>query len=121
MRPAVEMLVRLGADAILAHERGLAQRAAEGLARIPGLRLLGPARVEDKTGIVSFVIEGMHSDQIGQWLNAAGIAIRVGHHCAMPLHARLGIGVSCRASFYLYNTLDEVDAFVDAVAKAVAR
>lgn len=119
MRPAVEMLVRLGADAIVEHERGLATRAAAGLANLPGMRLLGPTNPEHKTGIVSFVVDGIHSDQIGQWLNAAGIAIRVGHHCAMPLHARLGIGVSCRASFYIYNTEAEADAFVEAVAKAI--
>jgi len=119
MRPAVEMLVRLGADAIVEHERGLATRAAAGLENLPGLRLLGPTNPEHKTGIVSFVVDGIHSDQIGQWLNAAGIAIRVGHHCAMPLHARLGIGVSCRASFYIYNTEAEADAFVEAVAKAI--
>lgn len=119
MKPAVEYLQQLGADSILAHERALATRAMEGLGGLPRVRLLGPESIAEKTGIVSFVVDGMHSDQIGQTLNAAGIAIRVGHHCAMPLHARLGIGVSCRASFYLYNTLDDADALVDSVARAL--
>jgi cysteine desulfurase / selenocysteine lyase len=119
MQPAVEYLQQLGAASILAHERQLAARAMEGLGRLPRVRLLGPESIAEKTGIVSFVVDGMHSDQIGQTLNAAGIAIRVGHHCAMPLHARLGIGVSCRASFYLYNTLDDADALVDTVARAL--
>ncbi len=119
MAPAIEYLTRVGSSAILAHERVLAQRAIDGLSSIPKLRILGPA-MERKTGIVSFVVDGMHSDQIGQYLNAAGIAIRVGHHCAMPLHARFGLGVSCRASFYFYNTLEEVDAFVHGVRRAVS-
>jgi|688.fasta_scaffold25987_1 cysteine desulfurase/selenocysteine lyase len=119
MQPAVEYLQRVGSDAILAHERKLAKRAIEGLSQIQGLRVLGPA-IEQKTGIVSFVISGVHSDQIGQYLNAKGIAIRVGHHCAMPLHERFGIGVSARASFYFYNTESEVDALVQGVEKAAS-
>ena len=93
----------------------LAAPAAE---HIPAEQL-GPA-IEQKTGIVSFVISGVHSDQIGQYLNAKGIAIRVGHHCAMPLHERFGIGVSARASFYFYNTESEVDALVQGVEKAAS-
>lgn len=119
MQPAVEYLQRVGSDAILAHERKLTRRAIEGLSHIQGLRVLGPA-IEQKTGIVSFVISGVHSDQIGQYLNAKGIAIRVGHHCAMPLHERFGIGVSARASFYFYNTETEVDALVQGVEKAAS-
>jgi cysteine desulfurase/selenocysteine lyase len=88
------------------------------LVKIPGLKILGPG-IQAKTGIISFVIDNIHPDQIGQYLNAVGIAIRVGHHCAMPLHQRFGLTASGRASFYLYNTLQEVDAFVDAVARSV--
>lgn len=119
MQPAVEYLQRVGGKAILAHERKLTQRAIDGLSQIQGLRVLGPA-IENKTGIVSFVISGVHSDQIGQYLNAKGIAIRVGHHCAMPLHERFGIGVSARASFYFYNTESEVDALVEGVERAAS-
>ncbi|MFO0014772.1 MAG: SufS family cysteine desulfurase [Planctomycetota bacterium] len=119
MKPAVDYLARVGSDRILAHERTLASRAIEGLRGIPGLKILGPA-IESKTGIVSFVVDNVHPDQIGQYLNALGIAIRVGHHCAMPLHQRFGLPASARASFYLYNTENEVDTFIEAVARAVA-
>ncbi|MFN9986711.1 MAG: aminotransferase class V-fold PLP-dependent enzyme, partial [Pirellula sp.] len=112
-------LQRIGSQAILAHERKLTRRAIDGLSQIQGLKILGPA-MEQKTGIVSFVIPGIHSDQIGQYLNAKGIAIRVGHHCAMPLHERFGIGVSARASFYFYNTESEADALIQGVEKAVS-
>jgi cysteine desulfurase/selenocysteine lyase len=117
MKPALEYLTRVGSQAILEHERRLAKRAIEGLSVVPGLRVLGP-KIEDKTGIVSFVVPGIHADQIGQYLNASGVAIRVGHHCAMPLHERFGLGVSARASFYFYNTQAEVDALVTATIRA---
>ena len=117
MKPALEYLTRVGSQAIIEHERRLAQSAIDGLTSIPGLRVLGPS-IEKKTGIVSFVVDQIHSDQIGHYLNAAGIAIRVGHHCAMPLHERFGLGVSARASFYFYNTLAEVDAFITATIRA---
>jgi cysteine desulfurase/selenocysteine lyase len=117
MKPAVEYLERIGSHRILAHERELAQRAIDGLSKIPGLKILGPG-IQAKTGIVSFVVDGIHPDQIGQYCNAVGVAIRVGHHCAMPLHERFALPASARASFYLYNTIEEVDAFVDAVARA---
>lgn len=117
LKPALEYLTRVGSSAILEHERRLASRAIEGLSSIRGLRVLGPA-IEDKTGVVSFVIPGIHADQIGHYLNASGVAIRVGHHCAMPLHERFGVGVSARASFYFYNTEAEVDAFVTATIRA---
>ncbi|MFN9602361.1 MAG: SufS family cysteine desulfurase [Planctomycetota bacterium] len=119
MKPAVEYLQRVGSRFILEHERKLADRAMKGLRGIRGLKILGPD-IEAKTGIVSFVVDRIHPDQIGQYLNAMGIAIRIGHHCAMPLHERFGLSASARASFYLYNTVAEVDTFVDAVARAVA-
>ncbi len=120
MKPALEYLLRVGSDQILSHEQNLTRRAIEGLQTIKNLRILGATEVNsgEKTGIVSFVIPGIHADQIGQYLNASGVAIRVGHHCAMPLHARFGLGVSARASFYFYNTEQEVDAFVTAVDRA---
>jgi cysteine desulfurase/selenocysteine lyase len=118
MKPAVEYLEGVGGENILSHERHLTLRAIEGLQAIPKLRILGPD-VGHKTGVVSFGVHGTHPDQIGQYLNAIGIAIRVGHHCAMPLHERFGWAASARASFYFYNTLSEVDAFIDAVDRAV--
>jgi cysteine desulfurase/selenocysteine lyase len=120
MKPALEYLMRIGSEQILAQERRLTIRAMEGLSTIKNLKVLGPSDIASgkKTGIVSFVLPGVHADQIGQYLNASGIAIRVGHHCAMPLHQRFGLGVSARASFYFYNTESEVDAFVTAVERA---
>jgi cysteine desulfurase/selenocysteine lyase len=120
MKPALEYLLRVGSDQILTHEQNLTRQAIEGLQTIKNLRIFGPTEVNsgEKTGIVSFVIPGIHADQIGQYLNASGVAIRVGHHCAMPLHARFGLGVSARASFYFYNTEQEVDVFVTAVERA---
>jgi len=117
LKPALEYLTRVGSQVILDHERKLAQRAIEGLSTIRGLRVLGPS-IGSKTGIVSFVVQGVHSDQIGQYLNASGVAIRVGHHCAMPLHERFGLGVSARASFYFYNTESEVDALITSTIRA---
>jgi len=118
MKPAVEYLEGIGSETILEHERKLANRAIGGLNGIPGLRILGPD-ISAKTGIISFVVNDMHPDQIGHYLNALGIAIRVGHHCAMPLHERFGLPASARASFYFYNTEDEVDALIDGVARAI--
>ena len=105
---AIDYLQRLGMDAIHAHERMLCTRAHEVLGSIAGLKFLGPAP-ERKSGIVSFTLDRVHAHDIAQLLDRQGIAVRAGHHCAMPLHKRLGINASTRASFYFYNTLDEVD------------
>jgi cysteine desulfurase/selenocysteine lyase len=85
----------------------LTRQAHELLSDIPGIHLLGPG-LEHKAGIVSFTIDGVHAHDIAQLLDRGGIAIRAGHHCAMPLHKRLKISASSRASFYLYNTPDEI-------------
>jgi cysteine desulfurase/selenocysteine lyase len=118
MRAAIEYLEQVGLAQIMAHERRLAQRAHEHLEQIADLRILGPS-VEHKSGIVSFAIEGVHPQDVASFLDRKGIAIRAGHHCAMPLHARFGISASSRASFYLYNTMAEVDAFADALNRAI--
>jgi cysteine desulfurase/selenocysteine lyase len=99
------------------HERTLVAKAEEGLRAIPGVRIYSPA-LEQKSGILSFSVDGIHGEEIARVLDGRGIAIRVGHHCAMPLHTRLGVSVTCRASFYLYNTLEEVDRFVQSVQHA---
>ena len=112
---AVRYLDAVGLDAIHAHERELADRMAEGLREIPGIRLLGDAPGAERVGLWSFDVAGVHAHDAGQLLDARGIAVRVGHHCAAPLHARYGITASVRASAALYNTADEIDAFLDAV------
>jgi cysteine desulfurase/selenocysteine lyase len=105
---AIDYLERIGFENIAAYERILARRAHELLGEIDGLRFLGPAP-EKKAGIVSFVLDKPHAHDVAQLLDRAGIAIRAGHHCTMPLHKRLGINASNRASFYFYNTLEEVE------------
>ena len=81
------------------------------------MRIIGPTENVDRGGAVSFVVDGVHAHDVGQILDDAGVAVRVGHHCAWPLHRRFGIAATVRASFALYNTLDEVDALVAAVRK----
>lgn len=107
---AIDYLRNIGLTSIREHELQLTRRAHELLAPIPGLRILGPAP-EEKGGIVTFVLAGVHPDDLSRLLDVQGIAVRAGHHCAMPLHERLGVSASCRASFYLYNTLQEVESF----------
>jgi len=105
---AIDYLNQVGMDAIRAHERRLAARAHEVLADLGDVRFLGPSP-DKKSGIVSFTLKGVHAHDIAQLLDRQGIAVRAGHHCAMPLHKRLGITASTRASFYFYNTLAEVE------------
>jgi cysteine desulfurase/selenocysteine lyase len=114
---AVDYLNRIGLDAIAAHEHTLTRRAHEVLSHIGGVRLLGPTP-EHKSGIVSFVVEGIHAHDVAQLLDRHGIAVRAGHHCAMPLHQRLGLTATTRASFYLYNTPAEIDQLGEALRDA---
>ncbi|MHA6288457.1 cysteine desulfurase [Maricaulis sp. CAU 1757] len=113
---AIRWLERHDRMAILEHERALMDRAMAGLAEIEGLRVIGTA--QDKGAIISFDIEGAHAHDIAQILDKYGVAVRAGHHCAQPLMARMGVNSTARASFAVYNTLDEADAFVDALKKA---
>ncbi|WP_367137844.1 cysteine desulfurase [Saccharothrix sp. HUAS TT1] len=115
---AVDYLNAVGMDRIAAHEHLLTEAALRGLAGIPGVRVVGPLDVVDRGGAVSFVVEGIHAHDAGQVLDSLGVAVRVGHHCAWPLHRRMDAAATVRASFYLYNTLDEVTALVDAVREA---
>jgi cysteine desulfurase/selenocysteine lyase len=111
---AVDYLLRVGFEAIGRHEQRLTRRAHEILSAVPGVRILGPAPAYT-AGIVSFVLEGIHAHDVAQRLDRQGVAVRAGHHCAMPLHKRLGVPASTRASFYLYNTLQEVEFLGTAV------
>lgn len=115
---AVDYLTAVGMDRIAAHEHTLTEAALRGLGEIPGVRIVGPLDTADRGGAVSFDVEGIHAHDVGQVLDSLGIAVRVGHHCAWPLHQRMNVAATVRASFYLYNTLDEVDAVVDAVREA---
>ncbi|MFJ2836478.1 MULTISPECIES: cysteine desulfurase [Nocardia] len=115
---AVRYLEDLGMDAIAAHEHALTGAALDGLGAIEGVRIIGPTENVDRGGAVSFVVDGIHAHDVGQILDDQGVAIRVGHHCAWPLHRKFGVAATARASFAVYNTLDEVDALVQAVRKA---
>ena len=111
---AIDYVRAIGLDAIHDHEQSLTQRAESGLRAIDGVNIVGPP-VSKKSGIVSFSIDGIHAHDIAQWLDSQGIAVRAGHHCAMPLHDALALNATVRASFYFYNTEEEVDRLVDAV------
>ncbi|HVL59970.1 MAG TPA: SufS family cysteine desulfurase [Microbacterium sp.] len=111
---AVRYLDAVGMDAVHAHERLLERRLRDGLREIAGVRLLGDAPAE-RVGLAAFDVDGVHAHDDGQFLDSRGIAVRVGHHCAAPLHARFGLTASVRASTALYNTTDEVDVFLDAL------
>jgi cysteine desulfurase/selenocysteine lyase len=113
---AVNYLSETGMDRIHAWEAALGQRMVAGLEAIPGIRVLGRAAGTARAGLAAFEVDGVHAHDVGQFLDAAGVAVRVGHHCAQPLHRRLGLSASTRASAYLYNTTAEVDAFLAAVA-----
>ncbi|MEU6728957.1 cysteine desulfurase [Nonomuraea wenchangensis] len=110
---AVDYLTGVGLEAIEAHERELTRYALEALREVPRLRVIGPETLEARGGTVSFTLEGIHPHDVGQILDDQfGVAVRVGHHCARPLHLRFGIPATTRASFYLYNTTGEIDALV---------
>ncbi|HEV8554824.1 MAG TPA: cysteine desulfurase [Actinophytocola sp.] len=110
---AVDYLTSLGMDNVAAHERQITAYALERLQAVEGLRVLGPATVEDRGGAVSFTLSGLHPHDIGQVLDARGIAVRGGHHCTKPLHRRFGVPASTRASAYLYSTPAEIDALAE--------
>lgn len=113
---AVNYLTETGLARIHQWETALGQRMVAGLEAIPGIRVLGPAAGEERIGLAAFDVEGVHAHDVGQFLDSRGIAVRVGHHCAQPLHRRLGLTATTRASAYLYNTTNDVDQFLDAVA-----
>ena len=98
-------------------EARLLERATAAVLRIDGLRILGTA--PHKAGVLSFVVDGAHSQDIALLIDQLGVAIRTGNHCAQPLLAHFGVTATCRASFAAYNTLEEVDAFADALERVI--
>ena len=115
---ACDYLDAVGMDNVAAHEEALTARALDALTDIPGVRILGPLTTVDRGGAVSFTVDEIHPHDVGQVLDELGIAVRTGHHCAWPLHRALGVQASTRASFYLYNTPDEIDALADGIRTA---
>jgi cysteine desulfurase/selenocysteine lyase len=116
---AARYLTEIGMDAVEAHENELVAAALDGLSGLGGVRIIGPTSVEHRGSPVSFVVDGVHAHDVGQVLDDGGVAVRVWHHCAWPLHRRFGIAATARASFAVYNTLDEVDRLVAGVKRAV--
>ncbi|MBK6764331.1 MAG: cysteine desulfurase [Micrococcales bacterium] len=116
---AVDYLDAIGLEAIHDHEVHLTGLALEGLMELPGIRIIGPTDLVDRGAAVSFVAEGIHSHDLGQVLDDSGVAVRVGHHCAWPLHRRFGVTATTRATFYLYNDAEDVAALVAATRRAL--
>lgn len=112
---AINYIESIGIENIAEHEQMLLQRATEGLMKIPGMRIFGTA--SHKAAVISFLVRDIHSYDMGMLLDKLGIAVRTGHHCAQPLMQRFGIQGTVRASFAIYNTAEEIDAFVAAVAR----
>jgi cysteine desulfurase/selenocysteine lyase len=110
---AVEYLGHLGMENVHAHEQAITAYALEGLATVPGLTVLGPLDAAQRGGAISFELAGVHPHDIAQVLDSRGVAVRAGHHCAKPAHARYGVQSSTRMSSYLYTTPDEIDALVE--------
>jgi cysteine desulfurase / selenocysteine lyase len=116
---AARYLGAIGMAAVEAHERELVAATIDGLSGIDSVRIVGPASMEDRGSPVSFVVDGVHAHDVGQVLDDDGVAVRVGHHCALPLHRRLGVAATARASFAVYNTAEEVDRLVAGVRRAL--
>ncbi|WP_179473421.1 cysteine desulfurase [Mycolicibacterium vinylchloridicum] len=116
---AARYLSALGMTAVEAHENELVAATLDGLAAIPQVRIIGPTDPAVRRSPVAFVVDGVHAHDVGQVLDDDGVAVRVGHHCAAPLHRRFGVAATVRASFAVYNTVDEVDRLVAGVKRAV--
>jgi cysteine desulfurase/selenocysteine lyase len=112
---AIEYLEKLGMERVTEHERALTRQALDGLAAIPGVRVFGPPSAVERGAVVSFAVEGLHPHDVAALLDAEGIAVRAGHHCAMPLMRRLGVVGTSRASFSVFNSPDEIATLLRAV------
>ncbi len=117
MAAAIDYVESVGLEAMAAHEMRLLRYATEALQALPGIRIIGTA--EDKSAVISFVADGVHPHDIGTFLDGDGVAIRTGHHCAEPLMERFGVPATARTSFAMYNTLEEVDAFVHSLRRTL--
>jgi cysteine desulfurase/selenocysteine lyase len=111
-------LSNVGLANIHAWELQLTERALQGLKSLEGVTVVGPQGLENRGGVISFVIDGLHPHDVGQVMDQYGVAVRTGHHCAWPLIRKLGLTGTTRASFYLYNDFSDVDVFLESVAAA---
>ena len=117
---AIDYLDELGLERITAHEHVLTERLLAGLAQRSWVRVVGPADAVDRVGAVAFDVQGVHAHDVGQVLDDQGVAVRVGHHCAWPLHRRMGVTATTRATLAAYNTPAEVDTMLDALDRGPA-
>jgi cysteine desulfurase/selenocysteine lyase len=115
---AIDYLEEVGLENVTRHEHELLVYGTEALLTIPGLRLIGTAR--EKAGVLSFVLDGFRTEDVGSALSLEGIAVRAGHHCAQPIHRRFGIESSVRPSLALYNTREDIDALISALRRLQA-
>ena len=113
MGAAIDFLADVGADAIAAHERDLMEYALERVGSIPGITIYGPKSLDERSAVISFTLGDAHPHDISTILDSAGIAVRAGHHCAQLIMKHFGVSATARASFYLYNTRDDVDRLMD--------
>lgn len=116
MGAAARYLRELGMAAVAEHEAELTRALLAAVAAVPNVRVIGPTDAADRLAVVAFVVDGVHAHDVGQVLDDAGVAVRVGHHCAQPLHRRFGVAATARASASVYTTLDDVEAFGAALA-----
>ncbi len=114
---AVEYLQKLGMENVHAHEQAITAYALERLAEVPGIKVMGPDDASKKGAVAAMYMDGVHANDIAEMLDMYGVAVRAGHHCAQPLHAFYHVQSSARASFYIYNNFEEVDALIDALYK----
>jgi cysteine desulfurase/selenocysteine lyase len=117
---AIKYLSGLGMENIRSHEKRLLEFAARRLSRIAGIKFLGPRDAEKRSGVFSFLIDGIHPHDVGSFCDERGVMIRVGDHCARPLHKKLAIPASCRASFSIYNDTDDIRRLAEALSKMVS-
>jgi len=116
---AVDYLSKLGMKNVRKHEIKITTYALQQLVKIPGITIFGPLNAAKRVGVIAFQVKGVHPHDVAQLLNEDNICIRVGYHCAMPLHEHLGIGATCRASFYIYTTKGDIDALVTGIKKVI--
>ena len=117
MGAAARYLGDLGMEAVAAHEAQIGRLLLAAVSAVPGVRVIGPTDSEERLAVVSFVVDGVHAHDVGQVLDDAGVAVRVGHHCAQPLHRRLGVAATARASAAVYTTAEEIAVFAEALGR----
>jgi cysteine desulfurase/selenocysteine lyase len=118
LHAAVQYLNSLGMPQVEAHEQRLTEHLLRRIEELDGVKVIGPTTSEARGGAVSFVVDGIHPHDVGQVLDDRGVAVRVGHHCAWPVCRRYGVSATTRASFYIYNDTDDLDALIEGIVAA---